>query len=134
LFSARIGDSTASLHRNKALDRALSETVQVSTVDQVCAGEGIAQIDFLKIDTEGNEMDVLLGATNTIEAGQVAAIQFEFGDPYIGTRHHFIDLWRILSPRYAIYRILRHGLAALDSYSTDLEIYKVANFVCILKK
>ena len=134
LFSAETGDATASLHRNNVFDQTSSELVQVTTVDQVCADEGIEQIDFLKIDTEGNEMDVLLGASNTIEAGRVSAIQFEFGDPYINTQYHFIDLWKLLSPRHTIYRILRHGLVALDSYSTDLEIYKIANFICVKRQ
>lgn len=133
LFSAEIGDATASLHRNIVLDHALSETVNLTTVDQVCADEAIKQIDFLKIDTEGNEMDVLLGAAKMIELGQISAIQFEFGDPYVSTQYHFVDLWKLLSGRYRVYRILRHGLAELDVYSTDLEIYKIANFLCVKK-
>jgi hypothetical protein len=133
LFSDGAGDSTASLHPNLLQGQTVSETVQVTTVDQVCRDESIGQIDLLKIDTEGHEMDVLLGASSTIEAGRVSFIQFEFGDPFIHTQYHFFDLWKLLSPRYTIYRILRNGLVELNAYSIDLEIYKVANFLCMRK-
>lgn len=133
MFSDGAGDSTASLHPNLLQGQTVSETVQVTTVDQVCRDESIGQIDLLKIDTEGHEMDVLLGASSTIEAGRVSFIQFEFGDPFIHTQYHFFDLWKLLSPRYTIYRILRNGLVELNAYSIDLEIYKVANFLCMRK-
>jgi hypothetical protein len=100
-------------------------------VGQVCHEESIEQIDLLKIDTEGHEMDVVLGASSTIEARRVSFIQFEGGDPFIDTQYHFLDLWKLLSPRYTIYRILRNVLIELPGYSTDLEIYKIANSLCV---
>lgn len=131
LFSEGAGDSTASLHRNAIHGQAVAETVQVITVDEFSIEQAVEQIDLLKIDTEGHELEVLLGASATIAAGRVAFIQFEFGDPFVYTQYHFLDLWKLLSPRYTIYRILKHGLAEIRDYSTDLEIYKIANFLCV---
>jgi FkbM family methyltransferase len=125
-------ETTASLYRNLSQEQTHSETVQQTTVDQVCAENCIEHIDLLKIDTEGYEMDVLLGASVMIEAGAISALQFEFGDTFLHTPYHFLDLWSLLSPRYTVYRILRHGLAEIRRYSPDLEIYKIANFLCML--
>jgi FkbM family methyltransferase len=133
LFFGSDYETTASLHRNTILGQACSETVQLTTVDQVCAESGIERIDLLKIDTEGHEIDVLLGASAMIEANRISSIQVEFGDTFLHTRHHFFDLWELLSPKYIIHRILRHGLVELPRYSPDLEIYKVANFLCMLR-
>ncbi len=134
LFFDRDDETTASLHRSRIAVQTRCEKVEVTTVDATCRDEGIDRIDFLKIDTEGHEMDVLLGASGMIEAGLIGAVQFEFGDTFLHTPFHLVDLWDLLSPRYTIYRILRHGLVKVPQYTCDLEIYKIVNFLCILNK
>ena len=133
LFFGKDGETTASLHCNAAQGQSVSEVVLLTTVDQICDENAIDHIDLLKIDTEGHEMEVLLGATAMIEAGRISSVQLEFGDTFLYTQYHFLDLWKLLSPRYTIYRILRHGLVELPCYSPDLEIYKIANFLCLQK-
>lgn len=129
---AKTGDTTASLAYVQNPQR--SETVEVSTVDLFCRARNITHIDLLKIDTEGFEMDVLLGAHQMIERDGVAAIQFEFGDTFIHTPYHFADFWELLTPRYRVHRILRSGgTRRILEYSTDLEIYKTSNFLCVLR-
>jgi FkbM family methyltransferase len=134
LFFSSEGETTASLHRDSVSGQAHSETVSLTTIDHICEEEQIAQIDLLKIDTEGHEMAVLLGASRMIESGAIAAIQFEFGDTFLHTPYHFTDIWQLLSPRYAFYRILRHGLVEVTRYAPDLEIYKTANFLCVRRE
>ena len=89
---------------------------------------------MLKIDAEGHEMEVLLGARSMIEGGHIHSLQFEFGETFLQTPYHFRDLYDLLAPRYRIYRILRQGLAELPAYSPDLEVYKLANFLCVQKQ
>ncbi len=113
LFFTNDGESTASLRRPGPVGAARSESVYMTTVDQVCRDEGIDRIDLLKIDTEGHEMDVLLGAHDMMEANRISSIQFEFGETFLATDYHFCDIFDLLSPRYRIYRILRHGLFEL---------------------
>jgi FkbM family methyltransferase len=129
-FLAGQGESIASLcHQSDAQTEA--KKVRVTTVDQFCAENGIDRIQFLKIDTDGQEMEVLQGASRMIQEGRIDFIQFEFGDTFVHTPYHFVDVWDQLSSKYVIYRILRHGLAELKCYSHDLEIYKNANFLSV---
>jgi FkbM family methyltransferase len=130
LFFAEPGESFASLCRQNDAQTNAQE-VSVTTVDQFCDENGVGRIQFLKIDTEGQEMEVLQGASRMIQEGRIDFIQFEFGDTFLHTPYHFLDVWNYLSNRYVIYRILRHGLAELKRYSHDLEIYKNANFLSI---
>jgi FkbM family methyltransferase len=50
-------------------------TVPVTTLDEFCSREGIAP-DFIKIDVEGSELDVLRGARETIRARRGALSLF----------------------------------------------------------
>ena len=125
------GDPTASLGGSGGT--ALSRSVPVTTIDIICREAGIDSIDMLKIDAEGHEMEVLLGAQSMLDAGRVAAVQFEFGETFVKTPWHFRDFYQLLAPHYRIYRILRRGLIELPVYTYDLEIYKLANFLCVRK-
>jgi FkbM family methyltransferase len=136
LFFDHEGDIRASLQRDYVflhapVDVVKSEDVRLASLDQFCRDQGITKIDLLKIDTEGFELDVLQGASSMLEAGAIHAIQFEFGDPYLRTSHHFRDFWDLLSPRYRMFRILRRGLTEVPNYSVDLEIYKCVNYLAL---
>ena len=42
----------------------------------------IKTIDYLKIDTEGTELDVLLGAKNSLQNKKIICGQFEYGTTF----------------------------------------------------
>jgi len=51
--------------------------VEVKTIDGFCDEHGIARIDFLKIDVEGFEEDVLLGAAKILGSQDIGVVLFE---------------------------------------------------------
>lgn len=51
--------------------------VEVDTVDRYCTANDIERIDFLKIDVEGFEEEVLKGATTMLKNQQVGLVLFE---------------------------------------------------------
>ncbi|MEP6921679.1 MAG: FkbM family methyltransferase [bacterium] len=60
--------------------RAVStEEATAITLDHYCQRNSIASIDLLKIDVEGAEFQVLLGARRMLEARQIRCVAFEFG-------------------------------------------------------
>ena len=54
--------------------------VKTETLDNICAQFGITGIDFLKIDVEGFEKEVLTGASALLKNNQIKFIQFEISD------------------------------------------------------
>lgn len=58
---------------NYAIEREVS--VQTNTLDSILKQEGISDIDYIKIDTEGCERDILAGATETLK--DVFAVEVE---------------------------------------------------------
>lgn len=54
--------------------------VKLETVDNIVENEFGGKVDLLKIDTEGWDYKVLLGAEHSVEHNRVKFIQFEYGD------------------------------------------------------
>ncbi len=64
-------------------------SIPVITLDDFCDREKIHQIDFLKLDTQGNELDILKGAQSLINKGRIRMIYTEvaFITVYKGQTH-----------------------------------------------
>lgn len=84
-----------------------TEAVQVSTVDQIMVDLEIDFIDFLKIDTEGHELEVLEGAQKALESLRIAIIQVEVGfDQVKAVQVSLEEVKRYLAPKgYFLYGI-----------------------------
>lgn len=55
------------------------EEVPATTLDLYCERNGVAAIDLLKIDVEGAEFQVMLGAQRMLREKRVRCVTFEFG-------------------------------------------------------
>lgn len=56
-----------------------SESIEVGTLDAFCESEGVSAIDYLKIDTEGYDLEVLKGAERLLADGIPGVIEVETG-------------------------------------------------------
>ena len=72
-------------------------TAKIRRPDDYCEENDITHIDFLKIDTEGWDFEVMLGAGEMLE--NIKYIQFEFFHYYANDKH-IKDLFDFLKPRY----------------------------------
>ncbi len=55
------------------------EEVSATTIDDYCEENGIEQIDLLKIDVEGSELQVMKGAEKMLQSKRIKCMTFEFG-------------------------------------------------------
>jgi FkbM family methyltransferase len=119
---------------NNTLDNAVTEIVDIITLDDFCVQEKITKIDFLKLDIEGFEFRALLGLKKLMQQQKVQIIQFEQGIASLTTKQLLKDFWDEFQEYYNFYIILQNGLAPLKQYSADLEIfYGATNYMMILK-
>ncbi len=63
-------ETSASLSKSFKADHSSSITINTQTLDQFALDEGINQIDLIKIDVESMEINVLDGASKTIETNR----------------------------------------------------------------
>jgi FkbM family methyltransferase len=73
LFSVRKGKGNHLLRQGEPGGELLEKVCG----DTFCAREGIPHVDFLKIDTEGNDLNVLAGFTNYLKEGKIKWLQVE---------------------------------------------------------
>ena len=63
------------------------EKVQIETLDEFCEAQQVERISYLKIDTEGADLNVLRGAPKLLEKGLINIIQVEAGMNRRNTTH-----------------------------------------------
>jgi FkbM family methyltransferase len=121
-------------HLDARMQYTVENKVQLQDLDGFCRDNHVEHIDLLKLDTEGNEFNALLGAKNLLDSSAINFIQFEFGGANIDSRTYFQDFFYLLNPNYRLYRILNHGLAPIDVYRERYEISVVTNFLAVSRK
>ena len=105
----------------------------IVTIDQFAADHGISEVELLKIDAEGAELDVLEGANILIKEKRVRAIQFEIGESS-AVRETWMRNFYDFLPGYSFYRLLPRGLLALGEYRpTTHEVFRFQNVVALLE-
>jgi FkbM family methyltransferase len=92
--------------------------------------KNIKSIDFLKIDTEGSEFDVLKGFEELLE--NIKIIQFEYGGTFMDNNVKLIDLINYLSEKgfEKFSYIIPAGQTLMTNFSDN---YEYCNIVCINK-
>jgi FkbM family methyltransferase len=109
------------------MDNSETESVTLKSIDSFCQENSISSIDFLKIDVEGAELDVLLGASKMLQ--NIQFIQFEFGATDVDSRVFFRDFFFLLNDHFDIFRIVKNGIRKILEYKDDLEIFGYCNFL-----
>lgn len=94
---------------------AKEEIIKVETLDSYCLKSKIDKIDFLKIDTEGYELNVLEGASGMLDAGKISFVFCEIGFLRENNRNtYFADLteWLAAKDYYfnGMYQLVSNGI------------------------
>ncbi len=138
-YDTKDGSAHASLYKDVIKDlhkgNPISHSVEVIKLDGFLADKSLQVIDLLKIDTEGNEFNVLLGCKEFLNNRKIKAIHFEFNEMNIISKVSFKDFWDYLN-EYDFYRILPGGgLLKIKNYAPiNCEIYAFQNIVALLKE
>ena len=94
----------------------------------------IKEIDLIKIDTEGFELEVIKGAQETIKSMSPKYIQFEFNWHQLFKNQNMYSFSKYLK-EYELFQILPFGndLIKVDPNRPETNIYHLSNFVYIRK-
>lgn len=109
-----------------------SEIVRLDTIDAYCERNGIAAVDFVKLDLEGHEVAALRGAARMLRERRIAVIQFEYGGTYIDARTHLRDVYELVESfgGYTIAKLFPDGARPME-YRQTLETHLYSNWAII---
>lgn len=125
----------SSLFDIKGINNSVKETVEIDLIsgDNFMRDNNIEYIDFLKLDVEGAEMDVLNGVENALKNKTIRLIQFEYGYINITTKNLLVDYYDFFAKYdYIIGKIYPKKVKFRD-YSFYHEDFIGPNFVAIHK-
>jgi len=72
--------------------------VDIVTLQDYAETHGVEHVDFLKVDVEGAELDVLLGAGRLLDKGRIGVVMFEVSLPQVeGMAHRPEEIFEFLS-------------------------------------
>lgn len=122
-----IKDVIESVHN----DTSRSWETMVTTIDRFVDDNGVEHIDLLKIDVEGGEMNVLLGAADTLKKQMIDIVHFEFNESNTISRVFMRDFYSLLHD-FEFYRMLPDGLVPMGEYYPLIaEIFGYQNVVAV---
>jgi len=108
------------------------ETVQLDTLEHYCIEKNIKKIDYLKIDAEGHELDIIKGGKSLFKNGQVNMIQFEYGGTNIDARVLLKDFFEFFEGMgYYFFKIFPNHIKFIKEYNIRFENFKYQNWVVI---
>jgi FkbM family methyltransferase len=131
---AQITNAPGALHNSVARRgrsaEASVDTVAITTGDEFCRREGVAHIDYLKIDTEGLDLDVLFGFANMLSAHAIGLVEVEASMNPRNRRHVPFEKMKALleSLDYNLFHI--YEMASEADYS-GRPYMRRANFVFV---
>lgn len=105
------------------------KSTQSITLDDYCGVKNIEHIDYLKIDTEGSDMDVLLGGSKTFSEDKVGIIQIEYSEHWQRAGYSWVDL-KSISKKYGykIYRYIDNNFWEVSEENPPFDNYFLTKF------
>ena len=106
--------------------------VVIKKIDSLHFFDSDSKVDFLKIDVEGHEYEVLKGAKRFIDFNKPKFIQIEINWHQLFKKVNLFEFSKLLN-NYEIFKILPHGekLILIDPTRPENNILHLSNFVFI---
>lgn len=125
--STCVGGVTELFHKT----RPATVTAPVDTGDRFLAAQGITHVDFLKLDVEGYEPQVLAGFAEALAAGRIRMIQFEYGWVNAMVRFLLKDFYDLLQPKGMRIGKIFPGHVEFRDYSLYEENFFGPNYLAV---
>jgi FkbM family methyltransferase len=120
---------TSSLYSSAAHARGNIVDVKICRLDTELAIRNVTNVDVLKIDAEGHDFFVMLGAESYIAAHHISMLQFEYNSPWIDAGATLTRAFDFLeSNRYKV-RLLRGPALYKFDVKAIGEFFYYSNFI-----
>jgi FkbM family methyltransferase len=96
-------------------------TVPVTTLDIFCAQNGIERVNFIKVDAEGYDLNVLEGANGLFSEQRVEIFMFEFASGWSAAKRYLWEAVEYFDPLpYSLFRLF-NGFLCPFQYHVQID-------------
>lgn len=122
---------TNSLNLTHSADAELVEVVVAPGAEWHGRSAG-GQIDLVKIDAEGHDLEVIRGLEPLLDSRQIGLIQFEYNWRWLVNGSSLRKLFELVERKdYRLGRLLADGLELYDSWNGELDRFFEGNYVVV---
>ena len=123
----------SSLHLRSFFKDYIEIIVDSIKIDSYVFQHNIDNINFIKIDTEGHELEVLKSCEELLKNKKIDYIQFEYGGTYLDSKISLNDIIKYLNKyEYDVYDIQNDNIYCIND--NFIENYEYNNFLAFYKK
>lgn len=128
-FSNGAGSGTNSL---SAASGSSSERVRLTTLDKFVDENHIHHLRMVKIDTEGFDFSVLVGAKETLSRGGVDVVQFEYNWRWLMNKASLLEVFEFIKDKpYCLGKLAGAKIFFFEAWHFELDRYFENNYVLI---
>ena len=110
------------------------EKVQTQTFDDFFLPTDLKTILFVKSDTEGYDMSVLIGAEKSLKEGYIEVWQFEYNHRWVASHHSLKDVFTFIENKpYCLGKLYGNGIEIYEKWHPELDRFFESNYVLIRK-
>lgn len=140
LYIFEDGSGLNSIYQRKGLEHCgitppeQTESITLETLDSYCEQNKIVEIDFLKIDIEGHELEAFKGGAKLFKDHKIKIVQFEYGGCNIDANVLLRDIFAFFKTyNYELYKIYPNEIKHVPRYTQVLENFQYQNWLAIKK-
>ena len=129
LYSSGAGLGTNSLSEVSGPSH---EAVSVTTLDSFAKQHNIAKIVMIKVDVEGFDHSVLVGAGNLLARGAIEVLQFEYNWRWLINRASLRQVFEMIEQwPYRLGKLVPGGIQFFDKWHFELDRFFEGNYVLV---
>lgn len=110
------------------------EKVATTTIDTFCKDNNIKTVDYIKCDTEGNDLNVILGSKEMFKNNSIIAFQFEYNWRWINAKSYLKNVFDFFEDtNYLIGKITSNKVKIISKWNPELEQFYESNYLIVHK-
>lgn len=100
--------------------------VPTLTIDGFCKENSVEYINYLKIDVEGAEFDVIKGAGEMLSNHRIGFVEFEYGETYLDSNIKLNEIYSYLEDKgYNIFRAKENSFIKTKPFSCESYVFTI---------
>ena len=121
-----------SLHNDTAVLNKQPISIRLTTATEFCKDNAIDHVQLIKCDTEGHDLEVILGVLPLLRDGRVSVMQFDYNHRWIISRKFLRDVFTTIDGLpYKVAKLQPDHVQIYSCWHPELDKFFECNYALI---